>query len=117
MTLREKLLSKTNRRYRMVKIDGEEYWLQSLTDLERVSLDLIQMYTTTAKVNFQKLPEVKARMLCLSLVEGEGKEACFDETEWQQLQSLDSRLVAKLYSACLEHNGYEDKEIEELVGN
>lgn len=71
----------------------------------------------TAKVNFQKLPEVKARMLCLSLVEGDGGEPCFDESEWKELQSLDSRLVAKLYSACLEHNGYEDQEIEELVGN
>lgn len=117
MSLREKLLAKTHRRYQSIEIDGEVFWIQSLTDAERVKLDLLQINRKTNKVDFDKLPEVKAKMLCMTLVEGDGGQACFDESEWQQLMTLDSRVVAKLYSECLKHNGYEDKEIQELVGN
>jgi hypothetical protein len=115
--LRETLLAKTQRRYTTVDVDGDEFCLQSLTELERSQQESTMIDRKTMKVDFRKLPESKLKMICLCLVDPETKEPLFQSSEWVALQALDSRVVNKLYNACADHNGWEDKVVEELVGN
>lgn len=117
MKIRETILAKSNRRYVSVEVDGEAFWICSLTEAERSQQELTTFDHKTNKVDLKKLPEAKLKMLCLCLVEGSGGDRCFDVSEWKLLQDLDSRLVAKLYAVCLKHNGYEDDEVEDLVKN
>jgi hypothetical protein len=115
--LRETLLAKSNRRYTSIDIDGDVFWIRSLTELERSKQEASMINAKTMKVDFNKLPEAKLKMLCMCLVDGDTKEPLFEVHEWVALQALDARVIAKLYTACLEHQGYTDDDVEELVGN
>lgn len=115
--LRETLLAKCNRRYMSIEVDGDVFWIRSLTELERSRQEASMINAKTMKVDFHKLPEAKLKMLCMCLVDEESKEPLFEVNEWPALQALDARVVAKLYTACLEHQGFTDDDIEELTGN
>jgi len=115
--LRETLLSKSQRRYTEIDIDGDLFCVQSLTELERSQQEATMINPKTMKVDFRKFPESKLKMICLCLVDPESKEVLFQPHEWVALQQLDSRIVNKLYSACSDHNGWDESVVEELVGN
>jgi len=109
------LLAKCERRYREVPIGGGECCrIQSLTERERADIEF-RLLNSKGSVDVRKLPENKLRTLCACMVDGEGNRL-FADNEWSQLEALDSGVIAKVYSACLEHIGFEDAEVEELVG-
>lgn len=117
-TMRERLLSKTNKRYREVKLpDGDVVTIRNLSERERSQHELQGLNQKTGAFQYAKMPDMKLQMIGLCLVDGETKEQLLSGDEWRQLGDLDSSVVACIYSACLEHNGYEKKEVEELVGN
>lgn len=110
------LLARCERRFRDVALpDGGSVRIRSLTEFERSSLEL-RMFDKSGKVSVAKLPEAKLRTLACCIVDDAG-EPLFAEQDWREIQALDSGIVAKIYSACLEHIGFEDEEIEELAGN
>lgn len=109
------LLAKSARRYRDVPIgDGQSVRIQSLNERERTELEL-RLYSKDGKVDVKRLPENKLRTLCRCMVDGDGARL-FDDTEWQEIEAIDSGIVAKIYSVCLEHIGFEDSEVDDLVG-
>lgn len=110
------LLTRCQRRFIDVSLpDAGVVKLQSLTELERSQLEL-RMFDKAGKVAVSKLPEAKLRTLAACMV-GEDQQRLFTDAEWGDLQSLDSGIIAVIYSACLKHIGFEDDEIEELSGN
>ena len=117
MNLRETLLSMANRRYVSVDIQGTQFWLQSLSEAERSYQELVAIDRKSGKVDYTRLPEAKLRMLCLCLVDGEGGDRMFADDEWGKLSALDASVVARLYAAALQLNGYEQDEVQEMVGN
>lgn len=117
-TTRERLLSKNARRYRDVKLpDGDVFTIRNLSERERTEQELQTLNRKTAQTDVSKLPAAKLRMIAACLVDSETKEAVISPDEWQLIGDLDSAVTSRLYAACLEHNGFEDEEVEELVGN
>lgn len=117
MSLRDKLLALCDRRYCAVQVGEDEFWIQSLTELERSNHELCTINQKSGNFDYRKLPEAKLRLLCSCLVDGNGGDRLFADAEWAQLQALDSRVVAKLYEASLQHCGWNDEEVEDLVKN
>jgi hypothetical protein len=112
---KEGLLAKCERIYREFTIrSGETIRIQTLTELEKAEIELL-MLNNKGSVDVRKLPESKLRTMCACMVDGEGKRL-FSDDEWRSLQPLNSSVVAEIYSECLEHIGFEDAEVEELVG-
>lgn len=112
---KDKLLAKCQRRYRDVPIGGGEIVrIQSLTEGERAEIET-RMFGQDGKVIIGRLPENKLRTLCRCMVDAEGARL-FDDGEWQSLRDLDCAVVARIYEACLEHIGFDDDEVAEIVG-
>lgn len=118
MSCREKLLRCVDRRFKSVQVPGgETFTIRSLTEKERSDHELRIIDRKTSKVQVSKLPEAKLRMVAACVVDDDTKEPVIQSDEWKMLEPLDSAIVACLYAACLKHNGFEDAEVEELVGN
>ena len=118
MGLKETLLARRNRRYKSIQVDGESYWLQSLTSAEKTQTEILALDQKTGRPLYGKMAEIKARYLCLSLVDGEGGDKLFDLAEWPTLLEIDSFAFEKLYEACENFCLTEVSELEqEAVGN
>lgn len=114
---RDKLFNKINKRYHDVKLsDGDVFTIRNLSERERTEHEIGNL-NNKGQFDVRKYPETKLKMIGSCLVDSETKEQLLQESEYDKIGDLDSQVVAKLYSACLSHNGYEDDEVEELVGN
>jgi hypothetical protein len=114
--LRDRLINVAKRRFKTLLVDGAEYAIQSLTELERSKNELLQ-FSKSGDLDLSKLPHAKLDLICRCLIDPETKDPLFQVGEWELLQNLPAYVTAKLYSACLEVNGVEDVEVSELVGN
>ena len=118
MSLKETLLARRNRRYKSIDIDGVSYWLQSLTSAEKTQTEILALDQKSGKPLYGKMAEIKARYLCLSLVDGDGGDKLFDISEWPSLLEIDSFAFEKLYEACEDFCMTEVSELEkESLGN
>lgn len=113
---REQLLQKVQRRFRTVDLpDGDAVRIRSLTERERAELELL-MFSKDGKVATKQLPAAKLKMICACVV-GEDDQPYLTAADVSLLEEMDSGIIARIHSACLEHVGFEDAEVEELVKN
>jgi len=99
MGLRETVLSRRQRRYSHIEIDGEKVCLQSLTQAETTRVGLVAI-DANGKPLIGKMDEMRAKTLCLSLVDEETKQPLFEESEWSLLTEIDPDTFGKLYEAA-----------------
>ena len=111
MISREKFLSKTERRYKALSVDGDEYRIQSLTELERTKYEL----DLQGKKGFA-FEKAKRLFLCRTLVDDNGNRI-FQDSDVDQMENVDGGLTGLLYDEASTHCGYKKDEIEELVKN
>lgn len=114
---RDLLLAATNRRYKIVPTPIGDFTIRSLTETERSSQELGTLNRKTGQLLVSKLPDAKLAMITAMVVDDDTKETLFTEADWPGLRKVDSAVIASLYSACLEFVGFDDQDIEELVGN
>jgi hypothetical protein len=112
MISRDGLLSKTARRYKEIAFDGETYRIQSLTEAERAKYE-IQLQDKKNGYQFEKSRRL---MVCKTLVDESGSRILSDD-DADLLKAVDGRVMAMLYSAAIDHCGYDDKEVEDLSKN
>lgn len=115
MGLRETLLSKMNRRYHSVEIDGVLYWMQSLTPAESLAVSLAATDIKTGKYIPEKLIDMQAKQICFSLVDSEGGERIFPDDEWEMLKKLDNKTFQLLHRATEQSDG-KGVDVEESLG-
>ncbi len=112
MISRDGLLAKTARRYKELAFDGETYRIQSLTEAERAKYE-IQLQDKKNGYQFEKSRRL---MVCKTLVDESGNRI-LDDNDADLLKNVDGRVMAMLYSAAMDHCGYDDSEVEELTKN
>lgn len=116
-TLKAKLLAKSQRTYLTIQDpDGDEWMVQSLTELEKSKQDMLALNKKTGKIDWAKTAEAKLRFIASCLVDPDSKERLLADDDWQQLGEVRAAVTSCIYSAALEHNGYESDEIDERLG-
>jgi hypothetical protein len=115
MSLRETLLAKANRQYSSVDVDGTTFWLQSLTVAESMEVTMVATNLKTGDYHPERFIDMQAKQLCFALVDGEGGDRLFNDSEYQTLKSIDNRTFQTLYKASERANG-KGVDVEELVG-
>lgn len=109
---KEKLLSKTARRYAEVTIEGERYRMQSLSEKERCEYEL-SLQDKKGKFAADKL---RRMLLVKALVDDSGARLLSDSDE-ALLKEVDGKLIGVLYDLAKKHCGYDDDELESLTKN
>ena len=115
MNLRETLLAKANRQYSSVEIDGTVYWLQSLTAAESMEVSFVATDLKTGQYHREKFIDMQAKQLAYALVDGEGGDRLFDDTEFHMLKAIDNKTFQKLYKVSELANG-RGADVEEALG-
>lgn len=112
MITRERLLSKTQTRYREIQFDGETYRLRSLNERERAEYEL-KLQDKKGRYTFERA----RRLLILHCLVGPDGNRILTDDDEAALELVDGRLTGALYGAAQEHCGYDKDEIEDLVKN
>lgn len=112
MITREKLLSQNTKRYTDRKIFGEDYRIQSLSEREKADYE-IKLQDKKAGMSAKK---ARALFLCRVLVD-ESNNRLLTDVDVDAVGETDGRIASAIYSVALDHNGYEETDIEELVKN
>ena len=117
MSLREKLLAKNSRAYKTVRDpDGDEWTIRSWTEREKAEHELVAVNRKSGGTAWNKLPEARIRAIVLSVVDPETNELVFTDDDVEQLSGVRSAVTSAIYAAILELNGFEQDEVEEMVG-
>lgn len=108
---RESLLNRTNRRYTEVTVDGVKYRIQSLTEGEKSRYE-------NSITNSKGSVKLQARMqlLIATVVDDEGNRL-FTSDDYSAMAQVDGALTGKLFNAAIEHCGFQEADIDELVKN
>lgn len=109
---REQLLKKTAKRYLDKIIFGEEYRIQSLSEREKAEYE-IKLQDKKAGMSTKK---ARALFLCRVLVDDSNQRTLRDE-DVDAVGEIDGQIASAIYSTALEHNGYDETDIEDLVKN
>ena len=109
---RDGFLAKKNRRYETIKLDGDEYRIQNLTEKERASFEL-SLQDKKGNLSFEK----SRRSLLVRVLVDDNGNRLFADGEESLLEPLDGRITAAIYDAANRHCGYDRDEIETLVKN
>jgi hypothetical protein len=126
LTVREKILAATKRRYRKSKIvvDGEviEVGLRSLNEAERTAFELARTLANNATDVKSAESSYRRRLLVLMCVELDEKGECTDKPLFQttdiiDLESVDCSITCALYNDALDHAYISKADIEELAKN
>jgi hypothetical protein len=126
LTVREKILAATKRRYRKSKIivEGEvlEVGLRSLTEAERTSFELVRNLAKDATDMKSAEASYRRRLLVLMCVELDGKGECtatplFKPDDIIELENVDCSITCTLYNDALDHAYISKADIEELAKN
>jgi hypothetical protein len=112
MISREKLLSQTAKRYVDKIIFGEEYRIQSLSEREKADYE-IKLQDKKSGMSTKK---ARALFLCRVLVDESNNRLLRDE-DVDAVGAMDGRIASAIYAVALDHNGYDETDIEELVKN
>lgn len=112
MISREKLLSQNAKRYVDKIIFGEQYRIQSLSEREKADYE-IKLQDKKSGMSTKK---ARALFLCRVLVDESGKRLLGD-IDVDAVGEIDGRIASAIYATALDHNGYEETDIEDLVKN
>jgi hypothetical protein len=106
---REQFLSPKPPRYMdtTLPVSGLTVRIRSLTELERTQFENSR-FGRDGKLIPGRIEDSKARLICLCLVDDDGKQLLKAGDE-QAVLSLDSADTGALYDACWEHVGFEVK--------
>ena len=105
MSLRETLLAKSGRKFLSVIVDGDTFWLQSLTPAESMNVTLSATDISTGKYYPEKLIDMQATQLLYAIVNGDGRPRMFADSELELIKGLQNRTFKKLYAASEEISG------------
>jgi hypothetical protein len=126
LTVREKILSATKRRYRKSKIvvNGEvlEVGLRSLTEAERTEFELARTLANNATDAKSAEASYRRRLLVLMCMELDENgvvtdKPLFQTTDVIDLESVDCSITCTLYNDALDHAYISKADIEELAKN
>lgn len=126
MTVREKILAATKRRYRKSRfvVDGEvlEVGLRSLTEGERTDFELARTMANNATDVKSAEASYRRRLLVLMCVEldengGFTDRPLFQTTDIIDLEAVDCSITCTLYNDALDHAYISKADIEELAKN
>lgn len=98
-SFREKLLQRGKRVDKRVEIDGEEFWLRPPSVAEHTRWQMLFSGDDKGNPTADSYVQMKATLVAMCLVEGEGGVRCFDDSEWSQIAEL-GPLVEQLYDEC-----------------
>ena len=103
--------TKSLRRYTTVEVNGGMYRLQSLTEGEksRYEASIVNSKGVTSK-------DARKRLLILMLVDAEG-ERLLTSADMDALEEVDGLVTSTLFTAAIRHAGFDQSDIDELVGN
>lgn len=90
--------------------------IRSLSEAARARWEMTTLDRATGDVDYSKLPDSRALLVALSLVDEDGTEV-FGADHVDEVKTLDAAFTAAIFSAALDVQGFEGAEIEELVGN
>ena len=107
LATRETFLRPAQRRHREVTLPttGETVRLQSLTELERTTYENSR-FGRDGKLLPGRLEDGKARLICLCVVDADGKPLLKPGDERIILENMDSADSAFLYDVCWDHVGF-----------
>jgi len=114
---RNDILKLCQRRYLDVNVEelGLAFRIQSLTEREKANYET-QLLGRNGKVNKNRLLDASRRLVCLCLVDKDGKPL-MNSGDVDELAELDGLVVARLYDACRVHCGFDEGDIETAVKN
>lgn len=112
MISREKLLSQTSTRYVEKIIFGETYRMRSLSERERAEYE-IKLQDKKAGMS---LKLARALLICRVLVDESNARLLTDE-DVERVGLIDGRIASALYASALDHNGFSEDDIQDLVKN
>lgn len=117
-TLRDLLLSKTERRYAVVEIPeySVKVGIRSLTEKERSAYELEVLNAKGPDVAV-KIENARRRLVILVAVDPETKAQLFRPLDSIQLENVDGAITGQIYDAAVKHCGFRSGDIEELVKN
>lgn len=117
-TLRDLLLSKTERRYAVVEIPeySVKVGIRSLTEKERSAYELEVINAKGADYQV-KLENARRRLVILVAVDPETKAQLFKPLDAVRLEDVDSAVTSQIYDAAVKHCGFRSGDLEELVKN
>ena len=116
---RAELLGLSRRRYRDVPIPevGLTFRIQSLTEGEKSRYESETLTKRGTKGYRARLEASRRKLVCLVAVDGDGKLLFPNTSDLEALVEVDGIATGRIYNAALEHCGYTEADIEELVGN
>jgi hypothetical protein len=112
MISREQLLSQTATRYVDKVVFGETYRIRSLSERERAEYE-IKLQDKKAGMSLNK---ARALLICRVLVDETNSRLLTDD-DTEAVGRIDGRIASALYSIALEHNGFAEDDIKDLVKN
>jgi hypothetical protein len=112
MISREKLLSQTAVRYVDKEVFGEVYRLRSLSSRERADYE-IKLQDKKAGMSVEKARDL---LICRVLVD-ESNNRMLTDDDVGAVGAIDARIASALYVCALEHNGFDESDVKDLVKN
>jgi len=122
MSIREQLSQMAARPFRKVDIDGLEVWLRAPSPHQQNLHQTLQIDPKTLEWSSERYSLAKCVLICACVVEGEGGEPSFDQSNLQaEAEKLNNewnaRLVDSLYERCAEMLTDYDSEVKEQAKN
>ena len=109
---REAFLQKKERRFLDKVIFGEHFRFRNMTEREKASYE-IKLQDKKAGMSYEK---ARALMLCRTLVDDNG-DLILQDSDVEAVLDMDGRVTSAAYVVALEHNGYDEDDIGDLVKN
>lgn len=106
---------------RIVPIAGLEQWnlsaaARSITEKERADYEASWLDGKKQSLDLDRLKLAKVKLIILVVCDDTGRQL-FQRGDEPKLLKLDSALTSLLYNASRKHCGFDDGDIERLVGN
>ena len=109
MSVRDKLLSTTTRRYKRLDVERVgEVWIQSLTEGERSRIEIAAS---------ADLSQLAPWFIAYAVIDGDGGNRVFAEDDLEAVMSMDSSVTAALLNAIEEHCKVGRIDLEDAVKN
>jgi len=105
------LLTKTKRRYKVIKFQGDVFTFQNMSELEKSDYEV--KIQTSKDFGFEK---AKRLLICRTLVD-ENNLRVFADSDITLLEPLDGRITSVLYATASDHCGYDSSEVEDIIKN
>lgn len=109
---RDEFLSQVQRRYVEKVILGKPYRFRNMTEGEKADYE-IKLQDKKAGMSWKK---ARALLICRMLVDSNG-DLVLTDGDVNAVMNMDGAITSACYAVALDHNGYEENDIEDLVKN